>query len=40
MSNVRRPWSLLRLPAEERRPWHRLWADLEGLLQTAGKTGT
>jgi tetratricopeptide (TPR) repeat protein len=33
---VRHPWALLRLPADERRAWKRLWADVVVLLQKAG----
>jgi tetratricopeptide (TPR) repeat protein len=36
---VRHPWSLLRLPADERRPWQKLWADVDELLQKASKAG-
>jgi tetratricopeptide (TPR) repeat protein len=36
---VRHPWSLLRLPADERRPWQTLWADVDDLLQKASKVG-
>jgi tetratricopeptide (TPR) repeat protein len=28
---VRHPWALLRLPADERRPWQKLWADVAAL---------
>jgi hypothetical protein len=28
---VRHPWSLLRLPADERRAWQRLWSDIKAL---------
>jgi hypothetical protein len=40
LAGVRHPWSLLRLPADERRLWQRLWADVDKLLQKASKTGT
>jgi hypothetical protein len=33
---VRHPWSLLRLPAEERRQWQKLWADVEALRARCG----
>jgi tetratricopeptide (TPR) repeat protein len=36
---VRHPWSLLRLPAEERREWQKLWADVDDLLRKAGNAG-
>jgi hypothetical protein len=36
---VRHPWSLLRLPADERRPWQQLWADVDELLKKASKAG-
>jgi Flp pilus assembly protein TadD len=39
LSRVRHPWLLLRLPADERRRWQTLWADVEALLQKARKTG-
>jgi hypothetical protein len=32
---VRHPRSLLRLPADERRHWQQLWADVDALLQRA-----
>jgi tetratricopeptide (TPR) repeat protein len=38
LSGVRHPWSLLRLPAEERRQWQRLWADVDALQQRAAGT--
>ena len=38
-SSVQHPWSLLRLPAEERRRWQKLWADVDDLLKKASKTG-
>jgi tetratricopeptide (TPR) repeat protein/tRNA A-37 threonylcarbamoyl transferase component Bud32 len=31
LGGVRHPWSLMRLPAEERRPWQALWADVAAL---------
>jgi hypothetical protein len=34
---VRHPWSLLRLPADERKAWQKLWADTEALLNAAKK---
>jgi tetratricopeptide (TPR) repeat protein len=37
---VRHPWSLLRLPTDERRRWQKLWADVDELLKKASKTGT
>jgi hypothetical protein len=36
---VRHPWAQQRLPAEERRQWLKLWADVDELLKKAGKTG-
>jgi serine/threonine-protein kinase len=36
---VRHPWSLLRLPADERRQWQKLWADVDALREKASKTG-
>ena len=36
---VRHPWSLLRLPADERRQWQRLWAAVDDLLTKASKAG-
>jgi hypothetical protein len=39
LSGVRHPWSLLRLPADERRQWQKLWADVDGLLKKASKSG-
>ena len=35
LSSVRHPWSLLRLPAEERRHWQKLWADVAALANRA-----
>jgi tetratricopeptide (TPR) repeat protein/tRNA A-37 threonylcarbamoyl transferase component Bud32 len=35
LSRVRHPWSLLRLPAEERGQWLRLWADVAALANRA-----
>jgi DNA-directed RNA polymerase specialized sigma24 family protein len=37
--SIRHPWSLLRLPADERRPWQKLWADVDELLKKASKAG-
>src|SRR5262249_56011007 len=31
LAGVRHPWSLLRLPDEERRGWQKLWADVDAL---------
>jgi eukaryotic-like serine/threonine-protein kinase len=31
LSGLRHPWSLMRLPANERRHWQQLWADVEAL---------
>jgi tetratricopeptide (TPR) repeat protein len=39
LAGVRHPWSLLRLPADERRHWQKLWADVDELLKKASKTG-
>jgi hypothetical protein len=36
---VRHSWSLLRLPADERRQWQKLWADVDELRGKAGKEG-
>jgi tetratricopeptide (TPR) repeat protein len=36
---VRHPWSLLRLPADERRQWRQLWTDVDELLTKAGRSG-
>jgi tetratricopeptide (TPR) repeat protein len=35
LAGVRHPWSLLRLPADERRQWQTLWADVDALRQRA-----
>jgi tetratricopeptide (TPR) repeat protein len=35
LAGVRHPWALLRLPADERRPWQQLWADVDALLKRA-----
>jgi hypothetical protein len=35
LASVRHPWSLLRLPAEERRGWQQLWANVDALRQRA-----
>jgi tetratricopeptide (TPR) repeat protein len=35
LSGVRHPWSLLRLPADERRAWQKLWADVAALVDRA-----
>jgi serine/threonine-protein kinase len=35
LAGVRHPWSLLRLPADERRQWQKLWADVDALLRRA-----
>ena len=32
---VRNPWSLLRLPTDERRQWQKLWADVDALFKRA-----
>jgi hypothetical protein len=34
--NLGHLWSLLPLPADERRPWQKLWADVDELLKEAG----
>jgi tetratricopeptide (TPR) repeat protein len=39
LNSVRHGWSLLGLPADERRQWQRLWADVETLCNKASKTG-
>jgi tetratricopeptide (TPR) repeat protein len=39
LTPVRHPWSLLRLPADDRRHWQKLWADVDALLRKAGKSG-
>jgi hypothetical protein len=39
LSSARHPWSLLRLPADERHSWQKLWADVDELLKKASKTG-
>jgi serine/threonine-protein kinase len=39
LSGVRHPWSLLRLPGDERRQWQKLWADVDDLLKKASKAG-
>ena len=39
LATVRHPWSLLRLPPDERRQWQKLWADVEALLKKASKIG-
>jgi tetratricopeptide (TPR) repeat protein len=39
LTAVRHPWSLLRLPAEERREWQKLWADVDVLLKKASTAG-
>jgi hypothetical protein len=31
LSGVRHPWSLLRMPTDERRQWQQLWADVDAL---------
>jgi tetratricopeptide (TPR) repeat protein len=36
LSGVRHPWALLRLPAEERRQWQKLWADAAALRARCG----
>jgi tetratricopeptide (TPR) repeat protein len=35
LAGVRHSWSLLRLPADERRQWQKLWADVDALLKRA-----
>jgi len=35
LAGVRHPWSLLRLPGEERRAWQQLWADVAALARHA-----
>jgi tetratricopeptide (TPR) repeat protein len=35
LSAVRHPWALLRLPADERRPWQKLWTDVAALAKRA-----
>jgi tetratricopeptide (TPR) repeat protein len=37
LSGVRHPWSLLRLPADERRSWQTLWADVDELRKKASR---
>jgi serine/threonine-protein kinase len=37
LRGVRHPWSLLRLPADERRHWQKLWTDVKSLLQKSGE---
>jgi tetratricopeptide (TPR) repeat protein len=39
LGGVRHPWSLLHLPADERRSWQTLWADVAELLKKAVRTG-
>jgi tetratricopeptide (TPR) repeat protein len=35
LTGVRHPWALWRLPADERRAWQQLWADVNALLHKA-----
>jgi hypothetical protein len=35
LRGIRHPWPLLRLPAEERRQWQKLWAEVDALLRKA-----
>jgi hypothetical protein len=35
LTEVRHPWALWGLPADERKDWQQLWADVDGLLQKA-----
>jgi hypothetical protein len=37
LTSVRHPWSLLRLAAEERRPWQHFWADVDALRARTGE---
>jgi tetratricopeptide (TPR) repeat protein/tRNA A-37 threonylcarbamoyl transferase component Bud32 len=37
LAGVRHRWSLLRLPADERRQWQKLWADVDALLRKAAE---
>ena len=37
LRGVRHPWSLLRLPGDERRRWQTLWAEVDELLKKAAK---
>ena len=39
LTNVRHPWPLSRLPADERRLWQKLWAGVDDLLTKACKPG-